>query len=87
MKTIILQITGINCASCGILIERKLNIDNRIKSVNVNIATGKTKIEFDPQKISEQNITNIIERAGFGVQNQKSTTKLDKTKKLQKTLK
>jgi Cu+-exporting ATPase len=67
MQKISLPITGMTCASCAAVIQRSLEKEKRIISATVNIATEKAQIEFDPQKISEAEIKNIIVQSGFNV--------------------
>jgi len=66
MKKTILRISGMHCASCSALIERALKKEKGIKSINVNLATEKAYLEFDPNEISIDAIKKNIEKLGYG---------------------
>lgn len=58
------KIEGMSCNHCVMAVEKelnKLNID--YKKVNI----GSVKLEFDPKKVSEEEIKNSIKDAGYSV--------------------
>lgn len=65
-KQITLGITGMTCAACSNRIEKSLN---KIAGVTaqVNLATEKATISFDPQVVTVDEITEKIEQLGYGV--------------------
>jgi Cu+-exporting ATPase len=65
MEKTILKISGMHCASCATLIETTLRKEEGIKSANVNFATEKLYLEFDPIEISIARIKKIIEDLGY----------------------
>ena len=67
MEKTILNISGMHCASCAANIENDLKKEEGIKSVNVNFATEKAYLEFDPIEISIARIQKIIERLGYKI--------------------
>ena len=48
------------CASCVHLIEQTLVGTKGVNSASVALATGKAIVEFDPNKIGQRDIINII---------------------------
>jgi copper chaperone len=56
------KIEGMSCGHCVMAVEKELN-KLEIKSKNVEI--GSAKIDFDPDKVSEDDIKNSITEAGF----------------------
>ena len=56
------KIEGMSCSHCVMAVENELN-KLKIKSKNVEI--GSAKIEFDPDKVSEEEIKNSITEAGY----------------------
>lgn len=66
MKNINLQITGMHCASCVLIINKTLAKTPGIKEANVNFSTSKAIISFDESMISEDKIVEIIKGAGYG---------------------
>ena len=65
MKSIILKIEGMHCASCSKLVEGELE-DNGVFS-KVDAASGKATIEFDEKKISEDKIKQLIRGLGYKI--------------------
>ncbi len=65
MKRITLKITGMHCASCSKIIEMEL--EGKVNSSNIDFASGKAVIDFDPEKISAKQIVEIITKAGYKV--------------------
>lgn len=58
------KIQGMHCASCAVQIQKELRKNPNVKSANVNYATTKAYLEFDEQKINEQELEQIIQKAG-----------------------
>ncbi|MBU1202783.1 heavy metal translocating P-type ATPase [Patescibacteria group bacterium] len=65
MKKIQLQITGIHCASCVNIIEKKLSKQEGIKNSAVNFALEQANVEYDNNVVSEQDILDVIAKAGY----------------------
>jgi len=65
MTKTILNISGMHCASCAAVIENTLKKEEGIFSVNVNIASEKAYLEFDPAKISLVKIQEITKKIGY----------------------
>ncbi|MCF2140175.1 MAG: heavy metal translocating P-type ATPase [Candidatus Lokiarchaeota archaeon] len=64
-KAITLDIVGMHCASCAQTIDKALNKEEGILKVNVNIATDKAYIKFDPTKIGLNDIIKTIDSTGY----------------------
>ena len=60
-----LNVSGMHCAGCAAGIEGTLKSLDGIISASVNFATSKAAIEFDPQKISKEDIVNKIKELGY----------------------
>jgi len=54
-----------NCASCAAIIENALKKEVGVKSANVNFASEKLYLEFDPAKMGIAEIQKIIEKLGY----------------------
>lgn len=67
MKTT-LNITGMHCASCASGLEGTFKNTPHIQTANVNFATQKAILEFDEQKISLDQITQIIKDSGYNIE-------------------
>lgn len=63
-----LCICGMTCASCELLLERKLKAVPGIKNVTVNYKTGIAHITADANKLpSEERILSVILKAGYNL--------------------
>lgn len=65
MEKIILKILGMHCASCAVTVEKALKKEKGIFNVNVNFASEKAFVEFDPEKIDVQKVKKIIKETGY----------------------
>lgn len=65
MKKISLKIHGMSCASCSSTVEKTLKETEGIITVNVNLATEKAAIEFDPSKITLEQILETVKNTGY----------------------
>lgn len=72
-----LPISGMTCAACARLIEKKLNKSLGVSSSNVNFATSKATIEINPIITSRQTLTKIIENLGYNVLTTENKSKND----------
>jgi len=64
-KKDIIQIGGMTCASCAQAVEQALRKTEGILEASVNIATEKAMITYDPQIVSFQKITKVINDTGY----------------------
>ncbi|MFA6268636.1 MAG: heavy metal translocating P-type ATPase [archaeon] len=66
MKKATLQLSGMHCASCAIIIDKNLRKNEGVKNSNVNFSTSKATIEYDDSKIQEKDLILIVKGAGYG---------------------
>ncbi|HEX7196607.1 MAG TPA: heavy metal translocating P-type ATPase [Candidatus Limnocylindria bacterium] len=64
---ITLPVVGMTCASCVNRIERFLNRADGVAEANVNLATERATVRFDPGMIDRTGIVATIEAAGYEV--------------------
>ena len=69
-----LKISGMTCASCALVLEKTLEKTSGIKLANVNIATEKANLEFNPKEISLSEISKIIKNTGFLVEEKENNS-------------
>ncbi len=62
-----LPITGMTCANCAATIERNLKKLPTAANVNVNLASERATLEFDPAQLTRDQIVARIEKAGYGI--------------------
>lgn len=66
-KQIALPITGMHCTNCSDTIARELGKLDGVGTANVNYATEKATVTFDPSVLDEGAIVEKIKDIGFGV--------------------
>jgi Cu+-exporting ATPase len=64
-KKIDMKIGGMTCAACSKAVERVVKKLDGVDSVNVNIATEKASINYDPSKVRLSQIKAAITKAGY----------------------
>lgn len=61
------SVTGMSCASCAARVERALAKVPGVEKVNVNLATEKATVRFDPEKTGDEALQRAVERTGYGL--------------------
>ena len=62
-----LPVAGMTCASCVHRIERQLRKTDGVVEANVNLATERASIRFDPSRIGRAELVGAVEAAGYDV--------------------
>lgn len=76
-----LRLEGMTCAACAKTIERVTRKLDGIVEANVNFATEKLSISFDPSKVRMTDIKKVIEKAGYKASEEEITVDKDKERK------
>ena len=76
-----LKIEGMTCAACAKNIERVTRKLNGVMVANVNFATEKLTISFEPSLVKTSDIKKAIEKAGYKALEEESNVDMDKEKK------
>jgi Cu+-exporting ATPase len=66
-KKAIIPVTGMTCASCVATIEKGLFKLPGVSEVNVNLASEKASIEYDPDQVDTKIFMDTISDVGYGV--------------------
>ncbi|UCG45743.1 MAG: copper ion binding protein, partial [Candidatus Bathyarchaeota archaeon] len=81
-----LRIGGMTCASCAQTIEGALRKKNGINEANVNLATEKAAVTYNPNEIEYEEIKGVVEDAGYqvlGREDQRAKFEEEEAKELQ----
>ena len=62
-----INISGMHCSSCANLVERQLKKVNGVTTVNVNFASEKASVTFDPNITKVSEFKKAIENAGYSI--------------------
>ncbi len=67
MKTISLHISGMMCAACVAHNEEALSALPGVTKAVVNLATGKARVEYDPDKVTLEDMEKAVSDVGYTV--------------------
>ena len=67
-----IHITGMTCTTCAATIEKGLAETPGVERSNVNFASEKASVEYDPSKVGLAKIKNTISQLGYGAATKKS---------------
>src|ERR687889_801902 len=73
LRRISLPVTGMSCAACGRRVEGALSGTDGVSSANVNLATEKASVEYDPARAGAGALLRAVEDAGYGVERRESS--------------
>lgn len=71
-----IKISGMGCASCAIKIEKSLDNLEGVQEAQVNLATEKATIKYDPEKLGAGQLEKAVEDAGYVVVKDKAVLKI-----------
>jgi len=61
------KIEGMTCSACVNRVQRVVNKLDGVQNANVNFATETLSVEFDEEKLNNENIESAVVKAGYGV--------------------
>ncbi|SEB07606.1 Cu+-exporting ATPase [Thalassobacillus cyri] len=70
-KNLSVDITGMTCSACSSRIEEVLNKMDGVEA-NVNLTMENARITYDPDKVSPEDVSQRIEKLGYGVKTEKA---------------
>src|SRR5438270_3512768 len=66
-QEITFPVTGMTCASCVRRIEKALGRVGGVEQANVNLATEKATVVYDPSVATPAQMQAAVQKAGYGV--------------------
>ena len=60
------EVKGMTCAVCSTAVERSVKSLPGVESVDVNLLTNSMNVEYDDEKVSDDNIIKAVTDAGYG---------------------
>ena len=67
VRSVTMPVTGMTCANCAATIERNVRKLPGVNEANVNLASEKLTVAFDPGQLDEHGIIARVERVGYGI--------------------
>jgi Cu+-exporting ATPase len=80
-EKIIINISGMSCASCVLAIENALRSFKGVINANVNFASEKATVEYDPETTDVAAIEKVIEATGYSIIRPKTTEAAEPSEK------
>lgn len=74
LRTQRLQVVGMDCTSCKLKIEGRLERLKGVAEASVTVATGRLIVSYDSQQVSEAAIQDQVKSLGYGVKAERSPT-------------
>lgn len=66
-RQLVLPVTGMTCANCVATIERNVKKLPGVMDAVVNLSNERATIEYDPELVNINNVTDRIEKVGYGI--------------------
>jgi len=66
------QVIGMTCTNCASTVEKGLAQTPGVERANVNFASGKASIEYDPSRVNLAKLKDAVSELGYGVAVKKS---------------
>jgi copper ion binding protein len=67
MKKVELNIKGMHCKSCVVLVKEALTDVKGVKNADVDLQKNKAVVEFDEKLVKEKQLIDAIEKEGYKV--------------------
>jgi copper ion binding protein len=67
MKTVVMKVNGMTCNGCAGAVSRAVGSVSGVTNVVVSLASGKATVTLDEALASVDDVSNAINRAGYGV--------------------
>lgn len=77
----VFKVEGMTCAACSRAVERVVKKLDGVQEANVNLATEKLNISFEPGTLRNADIKNVVEKAGYKLVEEEKTS-VDKDKEI-----
>lgn len=80
MKNETYLITGMHCAACSAAVQRVVSRLDGVENCEVNLITEKMSVTFEPRKVGYEDFVRVIEKAGFGIEQENRHVAENETK-------
>ena len=80
MKNETYLITGMHCAACSAAVQRVISRLDGVENCEVNLITEKMNVTFEPRKVGYEDFVRVIEKAGFGIEQENRQVAENETK-------
>ena len=81
MEKLTCKIGGMMCAACAANVERALNKTHGVLEAQVNIATERATIDYDPNEVSKEQLAQAVKAAGYEMIDRAKAAELERISK------
>lgn len=71
MKTATIKVSGMHCDGCAQIVRSVLERHNGVQTSTVSYTDSTARVLFDPARIDENRLLQLIEQAGYGASPQR----------------
>ncbi|HHY35828.1 MAG TPA: copper-translocating P-type ATPase [Firmicutes bacterium] len=71
LKKATLKLEGMTCAGCAAAIEKALSRTNGVEKAQVNFATEKAYVEYDPDVTDKERLVEVVRATGYEVRDER----------------
>lgn len=73
MESVTLKVEGMHCTGCASTIQTLLQRNEGVKKASASFEAGEARVLYDPAAVSEDQLTGVVEKAGYRVTERKAT--------------
>lgn len=67
LTTVRMSVSGMTCGNCARMVEGKLASSPGVAKAEVDLAAGAATVEFDPARVSSEELAAAVEKLGYQV--------------------
>ncbi|MEK5388983.1 copper chaperone CopZ [Margalitia sp. FSL K6-0131] len=72
MNKVTLEVIGMSCGHCVNAVENNVGALNGVEMVKVNLAEGLVDVEFNPERVTLEQIKETIDDQGYEVKGERA---------------
>ncbi|MRN41676.1 MAG: hypothetical protein FIO02_11640, partial [Nitrosopumilales archaeon] len=65
MERALFKVVGMYCSDCMLIVEKQLEHEKGVKTIDINYMTDSVIIDYDPLLITKEEIKNKLEKSGY----------------------
>ena len=73
MNNVTLKVEGMHCTGCASTIQALLQRKAGVRRASAYYESGEARVLYDPAAVSESDLVEVIEKAGYRVTNRSTT--------------
>ncbi|HEV8553206.1 MAG TPA: heavy-metal-associated domain-containing protein [Casimicrobiaceae bacterium] len=74
MNNVTFKVEGMHCTSCAATIQALLQRNDGVKRASASFEEGEARVLYDPAAISEDQLADVIQKAGYRVADRRASS-------------